>query len=155
MKELGARVTFMCDTIAPVGDDFWSLVTTKDLDRRPNLTNPTAVQPDGTGTKSTNLIHLVAHKQHRSASAAYLIHFAKAFLLEGNVPHRQNLVHNENFGLEMSGNRECQTHMHAAGVMLHRRVQKALHLSKIYDLVELALDLAHLHSKDTAVQVYV
>ena len=53
----------------------------------------------------------------------------------------------------MSGDREREADVHAAGVALHRRVDELLDVGELDDLVELAFDLGLAHAEDRAVQV--
>src|SRR6266568_2193520 len=52
----------------------------------------------------------------------------------------------------MGGHGKCQTDIHSTAVALHRRIEESLDLSKIDNLVELALDLGPCHSEDGAVK---
>ena len=52
----------------------------------------------------------------------------------------------------MGGDGEGQAHVHAAGVALDRRVEKALDLGEGDDFVELAADLGAAHAEDGAVE---
>ena len=54
-------------------------------------------------------------------------HLSHALLLELRVPHRQDLVDHQDLRIQVRGHGEGQAHVHAAGVALHRRVQKLLH----------------------------
>ena len=55
----------------------------------------------------------------------------------------------------MRGDREGQTHVHSARVVLHWRVDETIDLGKCDDLVELARDLGVLHAEDRSVQIRV
>jgi hypothetical protein len=94
----------------------------------------------------------VADEQDGPALATDLAHLAQALTLEGGVAYREHLVHDQDLGLEVSGDREREPQVHAARVALHRRVDEALDLGEGDDLVELALDLAAAHAEDRAVQ---
>ena len=71
----------------------------------------------------------------------HVVHLAEALLLELRVAHRQHLVDDQDLGLEVRGHRERQPHVHAARVVLHRRVDELLDLGERDDLVELPVDL--------------
>ena len=77
------------------------------------------------------------------------------FFLELRVTHRQHLVDDEDFRFQVRRHGEGEPHIHAAGVMLHRRIEKHLRLGKGDDLVELAVDLLARHAKDRAVEINV
>ena len=55
----------------------------------------------------------------------------------------------------MRSDREGQSHIHPAAVMLDRRVEKLLHSGEGDDLVELPADFLAAHSQDGAVDEYV
>src|SRR5262249_39688898 len=84
---------------------------------------------------------------------ADVLHLADALALEGGVADREHFVHEQHFGIEMGGHGEGEAHAHAARIVLHGRVEEALHLGEVDDLVELASDLAAFHAKDGAVEI--
>ena len=67
-----------------------------------------------------------------------VVHLAEALLLEARVADRQHLVDDQDLGLEVRGDGEREPHVHAARVVLHRRVDEPLDLRERDDLVELA-----------------
>ena len=95
----------------------------------------------------------MAHKQH---GAPFLsrngAHLAQAFALEGVVANGKDLVDDQNLRLEVGGHGEGQPDVHAAGIMLHRRVEELLHLGKRHDLVEFPPDLRARHPEDRAIE---
>ena len=98
--------------------------------------------------------HVVADEQDRPAlPVAHLVHLSHALLLELCVPHRQDLVDHQDLRIQVSGHGEGQAHVHAAGVALHRRVQKLLHPREVHDGVEVPPNLRLAHPKDGAVQI--
>ena len=76
----------------------------------------------------------------------------EAPLLEGLVADAEHLVDEQDLGLEERRDGECQPHVHAARVPLHRRVDEPLHLGEPDDVVELRADLGPPHAEDRAVQ---
>ena len=84
---------------------------------------------------------IVADEQHRAALVAHVAHPAETPVAEMQVADRQHLVDDQDLRLEMRGDRERQPHVHAARVVLHRRVDELLELGERDDLVELAADL--------------
>ena len=68
------------------------------------------------------------------------------------VADRQHLVDDQDLGLEVGGDGERQPDVHAARVVLHRRVDELLELRKGDDRVELADDLGAEHPEDGAVE---
>ncbi len=52
----------------------------------------------------------------------------------------------------MGGDGEGQAHVHAAGIMLERRIEKALDFGEGHNFVELAADFGLLHAQDGAAE---
>ena len=69
----------------------------------------------------------------------HVAHLAEALLLELGVADRQHLVDDQDFRLQVRGHGERQPHVHAAGIVLDRRVEELLDLGEGDDLVELAV----------------
>jgi hypothetical protein len=98
--------------------------------------------------------HVVADEQDGAAVAAGdLLHLAEALLLEGEVADGEDLVDDQDVGLQVGGHGEGQADVHPGGIALHRRVEELLDLGEGDDLVELAIDLGLLHPEDRAVEV--
>ena len=83
---------------------------------------------------------------------ADVVHLAEALLLEPRVADREHFVDDQDLRLEVRRDREREPHVHAARVVLHRRVDEALDLGEGDDLVELARDLRAAHAENRAVQ---
>src|SRR5258705_4989527 len=81
-----------------------------------------------------------------------ILHLVQAFALERHVPYRQNLVHDQNLGLEVSRYRERQADVHATRVVFDRSVDELLDLGEGDDLVQVALDLGLAHTEKGATQ---
>ena len=67
----------------------------------------------------------------------------------------QDLVEQEDLGLEVGSHREGQPHVHAARVALDRGVEELLQAGELDDGVELPVDLGLVHAEDRPVQVHV
>ena len=67
-------------------------------------------------------------------------------------PDRQHLVDDEDFRLEVRRDRKRQPHVHAARIVLHRRVDELFELREGDDGVELADDLGAKHAENRAVE---
>ena len=80
------------------------------------------------------------------------LHPPEALLLEGEVADGEDLVDDQDLGLQVGGHRERQPELHAARVALHGRVDEGADVRELDDLLEAALDLAALHVEDRAVQ---
>src|SRR5829696_381459 len=97
----------------------------------------------------------MAHEKDRAPLARDGVHATEAFLLEGEVADREDLVDDQDLGPQMSGDGECQAQAHAARVTLHRRIHELLDLCKGDDLVKLGSRFRALHAKHRAVEIYV
>ena len=80
---------------------------------------------------------VVGDEEHGAALCGDLAHLAQAFLLEGGVADREDLVDEQDLRLEVRGDGEREPHVHPARVALDRRVEEALDLGEVDDLVEL------------------
>ena len=98
-------------------------------------------------------LHVVRDEEHGSTGGPDLFHTAEASGLELRVADGEDLVDQEDLGLEVRGDRECEPHVHSARVPLDRRVDEPLDTRELDDLAKLLLDLAPLHAEDRAVQV--
>src|SRR5207302_698174 len=99
--------------------------------------------------------HVVRHEQHGAAAATDRTHLLRTLLLKRLIAHRQHLIDDEDFRLQVGGNGEREPHIHTGGVALHGRVEELLDAGEGDDLVELPRDLAASHAEDAAVQVNV
>src|SRR5262249_32495603 len=80
-------------------------------------------------------------------------HLAQALLLKGRVPNGEDLVHDQNFRLQVRRHGEGQAGVHSARVVLNRGFQESFDLGEGDDLVEPAMDLAPFHAEDGAIQI--
>src|SRR5262249_37004657 len=100
--------------------------------------------------------HIMGHEQDSPTfSARDILHLSEALCLKFRVPDRQDLVDDQNFRLQMRGDREGQSHIHPAAVVLDRRVEKLLHAGEGDDRVEPPADFFAAHSQNGAVDEYV
>src|SRR5271157_6511863 len=81
-----------------------------------------------------------------------ILHLPQALLLELGVADGQHLIDDQDFGIEIRRDRECQPYVHAAAEALDRSVEKFLDAREIDDLVELLFDLPPRHAEDAAVE---
>ena len=99
---------------------------------------------------------VVAHVEDRAALVGRdRLHLLKALGLETGVADRQDLVDDEDLGVEVRGHREREAHPHAARVPLDRRLEELVHLGEVHDLLEPAVDRGARHPEDRAVHVHV
>jgi hypothetical protein len=82
----------------------------------------------------------------------HVLHPPQALALERRVADGEHLVDDQHLRLEVGGDGEREPQVHAARVVLDRRVDEALDLGEGDDLVELAHDLVALHAEHGAVQ---
>src|SRR5229473_2710702 len=95
----------------------------------------------------------MCHEQNGPAAVDDFVHLRKALLLELRVTHGQHFIDNEDLGIQVRGDRECQPHIHAARVMFDGSFEKLLSPREIYDFIELRVDLAPAHAQDGSVQI--
>src|SRR5581483_594641 len=96
--------------------------------------------------------HVMADKEHGAATAGDGAYFAEAFLLECSIADGEHFVDDEDFGFKVRGDGKGEAHVHAARVVLHGRVDEAIHFGKGDDLVKLAANFGARHAKDGAVE---
>src|SRR5207244_3839591 len=94
---------------------------------------------------------IVADQNDRSAFISDGFHFTNALLLKCRIPYRKHLVDNQYLRLEMSGHREREAKIHAAGIALDGRIDKLLDLGKRHDFIEMLADVGTTHSQNGAV----
>src|SRR5438132_1521671 len=97
--------------------------------------------------------HIVADEEHGASLPSHIAHLSQALLLEGGVPNGENFVDQENLRLEVRRDGEGQAGVHAARVMLDRRLQEFFDLGEGDDLIEPAIDLTPLHAEDRAIEI--
>src|SRR6267143_929589 len=128
------------------------LVGGDDIEGRSVLLDDAAVDPDHSFAQSPDLTHLVTYEHNGATALGDLAHFPKTFFLKLKIAHRQHLVHQQNFGLELSSHGEGQTHLHAGAEMLERRINEFIHLGERHNLIKFALDLTLAHAKNGPAQ---
>ena len=77
------------------------------------------------------------------------------FALELRVPDGKHLIDDQNLRFQVGRHGERQPHVHAAGIMLHRRVEELFHFREGDDLIEFPGDFRPSHSEDGAVQEHI
>ena len=114
------------------------------------------IQHDTSCTELADGIHIVGNIQNGSAFVSRRIaHSAQAFLLELHITHRQDLVHDHDFGVQVGGYGEGQFYIHAAGIALDRGVDEFPNLGKLDDVLHFGVDLRFGHAQNRAVEVYI
>src|SRR5882672_11820727 len=128
------------------------LVGGDDIEGRSVLLDDAAVDPNHSFAKPPDLTHLVTYEHNGATALGDLAHFPNALFLELQIAHRQHLVHQENFRLELSSHGEGQAHLHARAEMLERRIDEFINLRERHNLIKFALDLTLAHAKNGPAQ---
>ena len=92
-------------------------------------------------------LHVVRDEQDRASVRTEVLHAAEAPPLELRVTDCEHLVDEQDLGLEMRSDRERESHVHAARVALHGRVEEPLDPRELDHVGKLLLDLASLHAR--------
>ena len=95
----------------------------------------------------------MAHEDDRAPLLAQAAHPLQAAALELHVPDGEDLVHEHQLGLQVGGDRECQSQLHPRRVALQRGLEEALDAGERDDLVVVPAHLATGHAHDGAAQV--
>src|SRR5438128_3345039 len=127
-----------------------SFVSVYDFRRSSILSNRTVVNPEYAIAEASDLVHLMSDKDDGPTGFGYVAHLAETFLLEIDVPDGQNFVHEKDFGFQVGGNGKGETDVHAAGVVLHGRINEFLQLCESHDLVKFGGDFAFAHAENGA-----
>src|SRR5215471_12913796 len=106
-------------------------------------------------TQASYSLEIVADEKNRMTSRSDFADLSQAFLLKRCIAHGQDLVNQKNLWFKMRGNRKRQAHMHPAGIMLDRSVQKFLDFRKVDDFIKSPINLLFLHAQDSAVEINV
>ncbi len=91
-------------------------------------------------------------EDRRDALALQIAYPCEALHLKLGVAHGEDLVDEQHVGLEVRRNRKSETHVHAGGVPLDRRVDEPFDAGEFDDVGELGRDLAAAHAKDRGAQ---
>src|SRR5437773_2744814 len=104
-------------------------------------------------TECCDRSQVVADEDDSTAFVHDTLHFTQALLLEAGVTHSQHLVDEKNLSLQMRHNSEGQTHIHAAGIVLDRRIHKLFGLGKGDNLIKLLTDFLPSHAENSAIHI--
>src|SRR6266550_1155104 len=110
------------------------------------------IQQNRSRAELLNGADIMTNKKNGAALTCDRLHLTQALLLKGAISHRQDLVYDQYLWIQIGSYGKGQTHIHAAAITLHRRVQELLDLSKGHDLVELGFDFRLLHAQNGAVE---
>ena len=95
----------------------------------------------------------VRHQDDRHTLPSQLEQVIEAPALELLVTDRDDLVDHQDVGLHVHRDRETEPHVHAARVVLDRRVDEVFEPGELDDVVDDRVDLASRQPEDRAVEV--
>ena len=96
--------------------------------------HPAVVEPQGAVADGFHVADRMGNEQNRDAARAQFMHLAHAALAEIDIAHRQSFVHQQDLRVHVDGDGKGQAHHHAAGVRLHRLVDKIADLREVRDV---------------------
>src|ERR1035437_3436672 len=111
------------------------------------------LKPRGLVAHAIDQRHRVRHHDDGGTALAQLEHVVEALALELLIAHGDDLVDDEDLGVDSDGDRETETHVHAAGVDLDGGVDELPDVCEVNDLLHRLLDLALAQPQDRSVQV--
>ena len=88
-------------------------VVIDDLIHGPDGTQPALIQQDRSAAQVANGREIVADEQNRSALVGDVLHPTETATLKRQVPHRQDLVDEQDLGLEVRSDGEGKAKVHA------------------------------------------
>ena len=109
------------------------------------------VEPERFVAEAFHEIERMRDEQDRLVAAAKLRELVEALVRERLVADGEHFVHEQHVGIHVNRDREAETHIHAGGVGLHRRVDELAQLGEVHDVVEPILDLALRQAEHDAV----
>src|SRR5580765_8029882 len=92
------------------------------------------------------------NEDDRAAVPVEVANSVDALALEGSVADREDLVQQQDVGIEMRRDRKAEAHEHPGRVGANRNVDEVLELRELHDLVEALADVRALEPEDRAVQ---
>ena len=96
--------------------------------------------------------HVVADEQHGATVMDHVMHLGDALVLETDVANGQYLIGNQYVRAQMHRDSKSEADIHAARIVLHRRVDERTHLGKIDDLVKTRGYFGTAHSQEGTVE---
>ena len=99
------------------------------------------VQQNHTVTVFCNAGQIMADEQNGLTKLFELFKFMITLCLEEHVSHRQSLIYNKDLRVNVDGHGKSQPHKHAAGIGLHRLMDKFSDICKIQYILQTFIDL--------------
>ncbi|MBV6391880.1 MAG: hypothetical protein KPEEDBHJ_01096 [Anaerolineales bacterium] len=97
----------------------------------------------------------MGYQQNGNTLLLHLANAVQTFLLEGGIAHRKRLIHDQNIRVNIDGGGKGNAHIHAAGIGLHRLVNKLSDVGKGDNPSDAFLDLIPAHAEDGGVRINV
>ena len=111
------------------------------------------VEPGGAVAHLLDRVEAVGDHHDGDALLAQGVEVVEALALELGVADGDDLVDDEDLGVDVDGDGEAEAHEHAARVDLHRRVDELLDAGEGHDVVVDLVDLLAAHPEDGGVHV--
>ena len=99
--------------------------------------------------------HGVGDQNNRLLVALRLKEIVLALLLESFIAHGKHLIKNEDVALRFNCHRECQTHLHTAGVVLQLLFHEVAEFGELHDVVIHGINLVVGETKHGTIEIYV
>ena len=96
--------------------------------------------------------HVVRYKHDRSPLVAHSVEDVKALLLKGGVADGEHLIDEQDVGVDLDRDRECQPDVHAGGVVLELQLLELAQFGEVDHLVDAPTRLTRGEAHHDAVQ---
>ena len=83
----------------------------------------------------------MADKQDRLAFRLEFLELFIAFGLEKNIPDRKSLINDQNFRINIDGNRKSKTDKHTGRIGFYRLIDKIADIRKIQNILQAGVNL--------------
>ena len=137
------RIDVTCELLA---------VTHDRIVRRPVELDTAVSQQDGTVAKTLDRRRVVRDEDNRAAALLELEDLAEALALKLLVADREDLVQQQDVGVDVRRDREPEAHVHPRRVRAHGQVDELLEPGEGDDLVQLLAHVRALEAVDRAVE---
>src|ERR1700722_10305522 len=95
---------------------------------------------------------IVTNEENRPRLPGHFLDLSQTLSLKSRIANCQNLIHEQNLGVQMGRHSKCQPNIHAAGVMLDRSVQEFLYFGESNDCIKFPTDLCAAHAKNGTIE---
>ncbi len=118
----------------------------------PCFHHPPLIQAYILVAKLVDLLGAVGDEDEGHALSAEISDLRVAFFLEGLVAHGEDLVGQEDVGLQVDGHGETQAHLHAGGVVFEGGVDEVLEFGELNDVLDALLGVAVAETVEAGVE---